>query len=247
MRFVNRIFLVVIGFALGGCENDAMGPNTGQGGSMARFTIRGDYLYVVDNRSINVFDIADGKFERAGEVLVGNNMETIFANGDFLYLGSTDGMYIYTLEDPAWPKFVFQYSHVVACDPVVVQGNRAYVTLRSTGQWCNRGVNRLDILDISDPHKPRELRKHSMSSPHGLGIDGRLLFICEGEHGLKVFDVAENGDIKLLKHIKALYAYDVIVRQGLATVTGKDGIFQFSYGDGDIALVGKIPVTRREL
>ncbi|QLH46903.1 MAG: hypothetical protein HWD58_15490 [Bacteroidota bacterium] len=35
------------------------GNTTGQGGSMARFTIVGHYLYTVDGRSLRVFDISN--------------------------------------------------------------------------------------------------------------------------------------------------------------------------------------------
>ena len=58
-------------------------------------------------------------------------------------------MYIFNVASPENPQFVSVYSHVVSCDPVVAEGNYAYVTLRS-GTNCNRGLNVLDVVDIKD-------------------------------------------------------------------------------------------------
>ena len=51
--------LYMLAFVLFACEksSDTAGPNVGTGGSTARFTIAGSYLYVVDNQSLRVFDI----------------------------------------------------------------------------------------------------------------------------------------------------------------------------------------------
>jgi hypothetical protein len=219
---------------------------TGQGGSMTRFAISGNYMYVVDNSSIKVFSIGEGKFAQVRDVAIAFGMETIFARGEYLYLGANDGMYIFSIADPESPSFVFRYAHIISCDPVVVQGNRAYVTLRS-GSMCNRGANALEIIDITDPYHPTLIANYPMQSPHGLGVDGSLLFICEGEFGLKVFDIGNERDLELISHKEGFFAYDVIARQGLATVTGEDGIFQFSYNEnGGISLMSKIPVIRGE-
>lgn len=243
-KLILPVFLLAL---VTGCENDSLMQSSGgagQGGSMTRFAISGNLLYLVDHTNIKVFDIAGGRFEHVREIPVGWGMETIFANHDYLYLGANDAMYIYSLKDPAQPAFVFRYQHIVSCDPVVVQGNRAYVTMRG-GSSCNRGVNALEIIDISDPYKPVLVKNYPMSSPHGLGVDGNLLFLCEGTVGFKVFDITNENDIALIDHRDDFFAYDVIAKQGLATVTGEDGIFQFSYGSAqEITQLGTIPVER---
>ena len=215
---------------------------------MTRFAISGSYLYLVDHSSVKVFSIIEDAFQEVRVVPISFGMETIFAKGDYLYLGASDAMYIYSIADRTDPSFVFRYQHIVSCDPVVVQGDRAYVTLRS-GSWCNRGTNALEIIDISDPYQPVLISNHPMSSPHGLAIDDNLLFLCEGEYGLKVFDVANEQQIELLEHRDDFFAYDVIAREGVATITGEDGIFQFSYGETphEITLLSKIPVLRADL
>ena len=214
---------------------------------MARFAVSGNYLYLVDHSSVKVFSTAEGKFQQLHEEPISFGMETIFANGDYLYLGANDAMYIYSIATPSKPQFVFRYQHIVSCDPVVVQGDRAYVTMRS-GSFCNRGTNALEIIDISDPYAPVLIRNYPMTSPHGLGIDNNLLFLCEGELGLKVFDVSDEINMELVEHRDDFFAYDVIAKQGVATITGEDGIFQFSYGgpQAGITLLSTIPVTRSD-
>lgn len=239
--------LMLLGLAIA-CDDTSFSgaPATGQGGSMTRFAISGNYMYVVDNSSLTVFDVAGAEFRQLNNVSIQPGLETVFARGEYLYLGAQDGMYIYSIADPSAPSFIFQYQHIVSCDPVVVQGDRAYVTLRS-GNFCNRGVNLLEIIDISDPHNPTLIEDHPMESPHGLGIDGNLLFVCEGEYGLKVFDVSDEHQVNLITQRRDFFAYDVILRDGLATVTGDDGIFQFSYDESGITLVSRIPVVRAAL
>ena len=60
--------------------------------------------------------------------------------------------------------------HVTSCDPVVVEGNYADITLR-TGNTCETDVNQLDIVDIHALDQPTLIKSHPMYNPHGLGID----------------------------------------------------------------------------
>jgi hypothetical protein len=248
MQF-NRYFASLIFIVIFSCGEEASlsDGGSGQGGSMTRFAISGNYLYLVDNSSVKVFSIGGNAFQQIQEVPISFGMETIFAKGDYLYLGANDAMYIYSIADRTSPAFVFRYQHIVSCDPVVVQGDRAYVTLRS-GSACNRGTNALEVIDISNPYHPVLINNYPMSSPHGLAVDGNLLFLCEGEYGLKIFDITSD-QMELLEYRDDFFAYDVIAREGLATVTGEDGIFQFSYGETPdaLTLLSKIPVLRGDL
>lgn len=250
MRFNKLSTYLSVAAILVSCSSDmstSEAGGTGQGGSMTRFAIQGNRMYVADHTSIKVFDITNDNFSQLNDVGVGWGIETIFAKGEFLYLGANDAMYIYSISDPDSPSFIFRYSHIVSCDPVVVQGNRAYVTMRG-GTWCNMGTNALEIINIEDPYNPKLIANYPMTSPHGLAVDGNLLFLCEGEAGLKMFDITNERDIALKEHLKDFFAYDIIVRQGLATITGEDGIFQYGYSTtSKLQLLSKIPVTRAEL
>ncbi len=59
------------------------------------------------------------------------NVETIFISDEHMYVGTSNGMHILSLEEPSVPILLSTYQHITACDPVVVDGNKAYVTLRS--------------------------------------------------------------------------------------------------------------------
>ena len=73
---------------------------TGIGGSMARFTIVGDYLYTVDSWDLNTFDISDQiNPEFKSKVGLGWGVETIFPYDNRLFIGAQNGMHIYNLEN----------------------------------------------------------------------------------------------------------------------------------------------------
>ena len=104
------------------------------------------------------------------------------------------GMLVYSLDEPASPKLIGRGAHLVSCDPVVVQGDVAYVTLRS-GTACRRGVNVLLVFDVAGPTHPRQIAERPMTSPHGLAVDGTTLFVADGKDGLVVLDVRQRfGD-----------------------------------------------------
>lgn len=247
MRHKTLAWVVIALFALRCSEGDSSG-NVGVGGSMSRFTIRHDYLYVVTNSRIATYQINGGNFRHVGDVAVSFGLETITWQGDYLYLGANDAMYIYSVQNPEAPSFVFRYGHIMGCDPVVVQGNRAYVTLRN-GRACGSpvAINVLEIIDISNPNQPVPLFLHPMKFPGGLAIDGSCLFVCEGEYGLTWLDVS-NDQVKEVRAVPNLHSYDVIARQGRMWVTGDDGIFQYTYScdTNELTLVSSLPVHRTD-
>ena len=110
------------------------GGGSGKGGSMARFAISGDFLYTVNSRSIEVFDISipDDPISFTHTFDVPFDVETLQSYNDYIYLGSKTGVSIYTkptkTEDLAK---IGEFSHVRSCDPVVVSEDLAYVTLNS--------------------------------------------------------------------------------------------------------------------
>lgn len=220
----------LLAFSCNDSNSEAMVPSgTGTGGSMARFSVVGDYLYVVDSRTLHVYDV-NNPLEpvKLSDIELGFGIETIFPYQSKLFIGSMNGMHIYDIADPRSPVYLSTYSHITSCDPVVVQDNLAYVTLR-TGNSCPRGWNQLDIIDITDPTAPELVTSYQMENPFGLGIDGNTLFVCEGRFGLKVLNVADPHDIQEVVHIKNLHAFDVIPSNKNLILTGEDGVFQYDY------------------
>ncbi|HRG44665.1 MAG TPA: hypothetical protein PLG41_00565 [Leptospiraceae bacterium] len=217
--------------------------SSGTGGSLARFAINGDYLYVLSYSQL--FTVKISNPEKPSFVKVSNLdavMETAFLFKTYLMLGSTTGMFIYDLTTPENPTYVSKFTHARSCDPVVAQGNYAYVTLRA-GCGTN-AVNQLDILDISDIKNPKLVKSYPMKNPFGLGIDNQYLFICDLQDGLMIYDVQNPSNISLLNRIQDTTPYDIILTNPKATLTGSGGVYQYDYTSiSNITLISKISKT----
>jgi len=210
---------------------------------MAKFTCKGNYLYVLDNEFLQTFDISDSsKLTLKSRIVVGDNMETLFPTDTLLFMGSTSGMMVYNLKDPSKPRYVSQYTHFTSCDPVVVKGCYAYVTLRTDQNnfSCSRGVNELQVINISSISNPVEVAKYTMVNPKGLAIDGPLLFICDGM-SLVVMDATDPLKMTKLKSFELDGTpYDLIAKDGLLTVTYSEGIKQYSYTENNIQFLSDL-------
>ncbi len=211
---------------------------TGQGGSFARFRIVADYLYAVEPWSINVFDISDLDNPKVlEEVYAQGNIETIFNQGDILFLGGTQGMYIYDISSPDKPTYVSEFTHGRACDPVVVSGDYAFVTLRSSN-FCGDGTESgLYIVDVSDLTNPTLSKTYPMTEPYGLGIKEEKLFICDGPDGLKVYDKTDINNLVQLNHFEDINTYDVIPLSSSLLMIGDKVLYQYEYLDNEIRLL----------
>lgn len=226
------------------------GSAYGVGGSMARFITYDDYLYTLEStyklKSINISNI-DQPLVKNEQYLWGN-VETIFISGEHMYVGTSNGMHILSLQEPSVPNLLSTYQHVTACDPVVVDGNRAYVTLRA-GNMCGGTQNLLEVIDIADKYEPKRMVSYAMSDPYGLGIDGSTLFVCEGEHGLKVYDATDPYAITSNKiaEFREIHAHDVIPLASFLFMIGDDGFYIYDYSNlNDISLLGTLPVVPSE-
>ncbi|HSI68817.1 MAG TPA: hypothetical protein VK941_01180 [Gillisia sp.] len=211
--------------------------NTGTGGSMARFNIGGDYLYTVGTNSMGVFDISTlSNPVRLSSEYVGWQIETIFNKEGYLYLGSAVGMYIYSLDDPASPAFMSRIQHVMGCDPVVVDKDIAYVTIRG-GNECGQNENQLEVIDVSNKSEPKLLEIYQMDGPYGLGIKDDRLFVCDGTSGLKIYDSSNSPELVLTDHFQDVNAYDVIPGESVLIMIGENKLRQYSYKTNEITLI----------
>lgn len=250
MKTIKFIFYCILSIAIiyaceqGYSDSSAKsdGSGSGKGGSMARFAISGNHLYTVTDNDLRLFDISvPSNPEYTDSIKIGFGIETIFPKGKNLFIGSQLGMYIYDISNPENPEKLSNYQHIYSCDPVVVQGNFAFVTLNSNNTWCGRNTNRLQIVDISDLYNPYMIKDYSMKGPRGLGVDGNLLFVCD--NGLKVYDISDVYNINLLNHFTNIDAYDVILNSNLLIMIGSDGLYQYSYSDDSISLLSTISIN----
>ena len=205
----------------------------GTGGSMARFTLMDGHLFAVDESTLRVFDVlnpTEPKFLKPIEL--GWGIETIFPFDQKLFIGSNRGMHIYDASTPSAPTRLAVYEHVLSCDPVVVNEDYAFVTLRS-GNFCNNGVNELHVIDIKDPSQPKLKKAYPMLNPHGLGLAKNYLYVAEGKHGLKSFNASDvlAIDKNQLEFIQSMKSSDLIPGPKSLIVIGTDGVCQYDYSN----------------
>ena len=203
--------------------------NAGAAGSMARFAAVNNHMYAVTTRDLNIIDIsnaADPVFVQKKSI--GWDIETIFPFDNKLYIGAGSSMSVYDLQDPLNPVQLSWNGHWCSNDPVVADGNYAYVTLHEANV-CGSKINQLEIYDLSVTGSPRLVKTYPLTHPQGLSKDGDLLFVCDD--GLKVYNTANTTNLQLLKHLPATDTYDVIAQNGLAIVVAKDGIYQYDYSN----------------
>ena len=229
-----------------GASSGVSGSGVGIGGSMARFGIKGNVLYVLDQNTLKVFDITNktAPFNH-NSIFTGRNVETMFLTENTMFLGTTTGMVIYDISVPLSPQTRTFFSHARSCDPVIVDDTLAYITLR-TGTNCGGSTNTLSVVNVKNLNSPMLVNTYGMTNPHGLGKDGDLLFICDGSAGLKVYDASDPR--KITDHFIYAYpdinAYDVIPVGNLLIMTGDDGLYQYDYSNiKAITLLSSIKVA----
>ena len=245
---------VAASISAGCADNDSAAPEgapgggTGKAGSMARFAIDGDNLYAIAGAEIKQFDISTPN--RPGlwsTVEVAFDIETLFPYEDYLFIGSETGVHIYEFSSLGQLEEVSSLLHVQSCDPVVVEGDRAYVTLRGDSRCSLDGVNQFQIIDISDIRRPVLLESYDMAGPRGLGVDDGQVFICDGDTGLKVLDVTEPSDLRRIDHLPEQICYDVIPDMGELIVSSFDGLYQYNYDEPMLVELSRLQIAEEDL
>ena len=229
-------------------------PQTdGKGGSTARFSLIGDYLYTISGNNLQLFNLATDPAVPSvfANVYVGWDIETLYSTDKHLFVGASNGVYIFDNSDKSNPIQVSKFLHVRSCDPVVVSNNFAYVTLRNGGGRCGQGENKMDVLDVSDIFNPVLIKTYAMQSPKGLGVFNDSLFVCDDVAGLKIYNIADRANPKLSSTETSINCSDLIPYQknlnqnknqnGLV-ISDESGILQFNYGSEQLTKVSEIMI-----
>ncbi len=174
------------------CSKENAAPNNataGKGGSLAKFTVSGNYLYAVDSHTLYAFSLSDVKKPLLVSSIPFNfDIETIYPHEKNLFLGTRTGLYIYSIDTPAHPRLVGQARHARSCDPVVVNDSVAFVTLRSSS-FCGPATSGLYVHDIKNLFQPILKKLIELPDPIGLALQDSVLYVCCGGAGLKVFNI----------------------------------------------------------
>ena len=239
MKTFYHLIVIFALSALISCTKESASVNgasfaTGAGGSTARFTIAGNYLYVVDNLSLKAFDISTNNSPvYKSKTDIGVNIETIFPYQDKLFIGSTSTMYIYSLADPSKPERIgkAEYTIRMSCDPVVAKDSVAYATLRANGP-CGGGQSALVVYNIKNVSSPQLMRTVSLSGPYGLGMKNNALYVCEASNGLWIYNITNAYDPAFVSNIHVINTgfYDVIPYGNILIAQVNDGFILYDIG-----------------
>ncbi|HKZ66869.1 MAG TPA: hypothetical protein VJ111_10955 [Chitinophagaceae bacterium] len=193
------LLLIAVSCTKDGGKSAADSPGTGTGGSLARFTIAANHLYLADYNTIEVYGLADAAnpVKKTSVNIGGFGVETIYPYMDKLFIGSRDGMFIYSITNPSNPVKLGEARHVRSCDPVVANDTIAYVTLQG-GSACGPAQDGLYIYDIKEITAPVQKSLFPISAPLGLGLKDSVVFVCRGSSGLSLINVKNPSSPKLM-------------------------------------------------
>lgn len=233
------------GYLLTASSNASVATQTGVAGSMSKLAIVQDHLFAVDQDlllSISIASPANPNYQSNKNLHLGiGTAETIFPFQDKLFIGSTSGMYIFSISNPDNPALLSTFSHARVCDPVITDGINAYITLHA-GTFCGGIENELDVVNVQNISSPYLVKKYTLTKPMGLSKDGNTLMICDA--GLKVYDATDPNNLQLKQTINIADAYDVICINGIAIVSAKDGLYQYDYSNlSNVKLLSKLSIT----
>lgn len=193
-NFICLIILFSCNKSAGDTANVASPVATGQGGSLARFTIVGNYLYTVNKQNLQVFNLEMPTTPSLIRTIpIGFEIETIYPFRDKLFIGSSSMVYIFSISDPANPEklgVAISPDVLRRCDPVVAMDSVAYATLRTNGP-CGGTRSILAVYDIRNISNPVQKNAMNISEPYGLGYSGNALYVCDKIQGLVVYNISQ--------------------------------------------------------
>lgn len=242
-------FMALLLFA---CSKDASSePNPGKSGSITRFAIFQDNMYVLNLNEVQTYDIK----KKDQPVLVHRlptdyGLETITIYDGTVFLGSVTALYILDISNPAAPKIQSQSDRLSdigfsGCDPVAVKGNYAYSTIKIIENICGSvsAQSALVVYDITDKSAPVVVGTYSLNMPNGLGHKDNYLFICdEGSDQLRIFDITNPKMVKETNFAVSITdPYDLIIDEQRMIVSCKTDFQVFDISDvAQIKKLGQI-------
>lgn len=224
MKKISTFLLFIL--LVSGCSTDSdnLSNGDGQGGSLAIFALKGNYLYAVDNSKLNVFSLLNTSTPvSVNEIEVGFNIETLFSYDQYLFIGSRNGMFIYSLENPENPVQLSSVQHFTACDPVIANATHSFVTLHS-GTFCGNALNVLQVYDTTNLSNPILVHSRNLTSPKGIALYNNYLFVCDDV--IKIFNIQNPNEPTLVTTINK-YCFDLIIRADSLYAIGESGLYRY--------------------
>jgi len=214
------------------------------------FALVGDYVFAAADETLDVIDVSDPSNATAVASLpLPGSSRIIDVVGELAYIPAWHGgLHIVDISNPVSPTLLGTAD--VHCSEVVVVGDYAYTSSFT--------LDRLEVIDVSDPLAPFAVNHTMAIEPAWLETDGELLFASvAGTNRIRAFtlenpttplpagevEIAESGFIRALEaHGSHLYAstsaggwalIQVIGPQDLVSLgrAGVRDVFGFSFDD----------------
>lgn len=230
------------------CSKDAASLEAGgQSGSITRFTAHNGYLYALNPNEVLTYSLADpDRPQLVHRLPTDYGLETIIIYENTIFLGSQTALYILGIDNPAAPVILSQTDRTEGffggCDPVVVQDQYAYSTIKIIQNICGSvsAESALLVYDVSDLTAPVVVGEYALNIPNGLGYKDNYLFICdEGADRLEMFDISNPLALNPLTGFSVAMTdpVDLIVDGNKMIVSTKTDFQIFDLGD--------LPVLRK--
>ena len=194
MKKVRYLYIIFWSLVFLSCEktgDSSANLSTGKGGSLAKFTIIGNYVYAVSSHFLYTIDISNPLLpSKVNESPLNYDMETLYPYKNRLFIGSKTGIYIYSIEQPAAPKLIGEAKHGRSCDPVIANDSVSYSTLKGS-TFCGSATSGLYVYDVKNLNAPVLKKLIPLNDPIGLGMADSALYVCTANEGLKVYDIKD--------------------------------------------------------
>ena len=236
-------------------DGDSLSEGLGGGevlsGSYANMLTLGDFLYVLGNGQLKTLSLSDPAMpELLDSKEIGFSIESLFISGENIFVGSPDGMFIYTIGSDGIPAFRSETSYdnflLFTCfrDPITANEEYAYVTLDNDASIDDCFMPSLEdqmrIFRLEDLESPTLINTIPMDNPKGIAMDGDHLFVCEKVNGITAFNLSNPELPQEIYKSENFSAYDLIPASGLLMVVGQDTLHQFDYTDiNNITKIGE--------
>lgn len=241
---VNLLLLVGCGGDSNSSDQTGATSNDSTGGSRARMTLIGDYLYAISGANVQLMDISTPESPNFwNRIPLDWDIETLFPYGDYLLVGSETGVYILDNSTVGSPQYLSEFIHARSCDPVVAANDIGYVTLNADALcWSEISRSQLDVLDLSDMSNPTLIKTYPMQNPTGLAVSGRWLFVCDGRAGLKVFDNIDPLNLDLQDQLPSINCFDLIAKDNTLYISTSTKLLQYDYSNMPLTLISEYQV-----
>ncbi len=207
-----------------GADAASSASGTGKGGSLAKFTIVGNYIYAVSSHYLYTVDISNpANPTKVNQSALSFDMETIYPYKNRLYIGSRTGLYVYSIDTASSPRLIGEAKHGRSCDPVVANDSVSYSTLKGNS-FCGPATSGLYVYDVKNTNNPVLKKTIPINEPIGLGIADSALYVCCSGDGLKVYNINDGYNPVERQTISGNYFIDVIPYDDLLICWTKDGI-----------------------